>query len=104
MIRYSCDLSGAVTRIVSTLGAANHVDECCGDETEAAAFCATDDCCQATVFSLPPTSPAPNQLVDDVPVMVSLALLTPATTERLTTARHAPPASPSLTRNLPLLV
>jgi hypothetical protein len=105
MVRYSCDLTGATTQIVGAFGAGNHVDACCPSEAGAPpAALAGEDCCRATVFSLPPTSPAPGQPFMTVsPTQLSLAPMAP-TTGRLLTSRDARMIHVSLARNLPLLV
>lgn len=107
MVEYTCDETGATTQIISTLGSGNHVDECCDDEaTRSHSFTSVaDDCCRATVFTLPQTSPAPTQLeAGDAPALVPLDVVRPEATAReavFVAQRFAPP---SISRNLPLLV
>lgn len=107
MVEYTCDETGDITQIVSTLGAGNHVDECCDEETSAshAVTSVADDCCRATVFSLPPTCPAPNQLAAfAAPLGVSLEVPVRDTVTRFACAATSPARSSTFSRNLPLLV
>jgi len=105
MIEYSCDLSATPTQIVSTLAAGNHVDYCCDEEAPCAPALATDDCCRAMVFSLPPTSPAPPPVLADVPnAVVTLDIPSPDAGTRLGFAQGLRPLRFSPSRNLPLLI
>jgi hypothetical protein len=107
MVQYTCDETGATTQIVSTLGAGNHVDECCdGEETASHAFTSLpDDCCRATVFSLPPTSPAPGQVTADAaPAPAPLDIVRPGPCTRLAALPASRALAPPVSRNFPLLV
>lgn len=107
MVKYTCDETGATTQIVSTLGAGNHVDECCdGEKAGPHAFTSVaDDCCHATVFSLPPTSPAPVQIAADAtPALMPFDMVRPESRARIVVTRATRTVSPPISRNLPLLV
>ncbi|HEX6790428.1 MAG TPA: hypothetical protein VF247_03880 [Candidatus Krumholzibacteria bacterium] len=102
MVQFTCDLTGATTQVVNALGAANHVDDCCDAPSSDHALSAAD-CCRATAFSLPPTSPAPVH-TDATPALACLDIVRPDTMTRAVGMRAARLASPPLSRTLPLQI
>ena len=104
MIEYSCETTGDA-QVLSTLGAGNYSDPCCDDEGDTTAFAGAEDCCRATVFSLPQTSPAPTQLAGNAtPMLVAFDARTPDVSLRLANIRASLFDCARFSRNLPLLV